>query len=196
MNLKEYLQQHPKKYLIFDLDETLVHLILPWPAYAASLKHDLVKLDGSLYSQWEQKKGKAVELENIYVRAFGETAKKLFIEKRQQFEEGSLERIEHNVPLIPMVRELTAYRCAIWSSNMKKTIKRALTEVGLDALFTQIVSMEDVMQLKREIDGFNLLYDKREAKKDYLFVGDSLADKMAAAGVGIDFFQINYFNRV
>ena len=45
MNLEEYLKKNPKKFLIFDLDETILKLRLPWSEYLEPIKEKLASID-------------------------------------------------------------------------------------------------------------------------------------------------------
>jgi len=48
VNLQDYLTFRHKTHLIFDLDETLVHLIFPWDDWERPIKEELLKVDKSI----------------------------------------------------------------------------------------------------------------------------------------------------
>ncbi|KXK11079.1 MAG: hypothetical protein UZ22_OP11002000461 [Microgenomates bacterium OLB23] len=66
MNLEEYLQLHRKKFLIFDLDKTIVRLKLPWGEYLAPIEDTLNKIDPHILAARKQHFISLSEMQNKY----------------------------------------------------------------------------------------------------------------------------------
>lgn len=192
-SLLDYLNSNQKKNLIFDFDETIVKLILPWERSTYRIKEKLIKLDPKPLEKYKQNKISYSVLQNIYVLKFGEKALKLFIENNLLFESEDLKKYQRNEKIINFIKNAKNYKLSIWSSNMKSTISKILRELGILSKFTKIVSREDVKLLKPYIEGFDKLYSG-DSKSEYLFVGDSWNDREVAEKVGIDFYLEEYFN--
>src|SRR3989344_7011500 len=190
MTLPDYLKTSEKTHLIFDFDETLIKLILPWEKAIEKIRKELASLDETICKDYEQGKIPFSLLQNKYVSLFGKKALDLLIKNEIEFEKNCLEGVIVNKELIDFVKNLSGRELLIWSSNTKPTINKFLRERKVFEKFKKIVSREDVKLLKPEIDGFNLLYDSKVSKKNYLFIGDSKFDRVAAKSAGIDFYFV------
>lgn len=191
--LKKFLSQHPKSQLIFDLDETLVKLILPWDKVHEEIWDQLKKIDESIYEDYQNDRIDLSQLENSYVFKYGQKAKNLIIKSRRDFEVNYLKDVLVNKELVDFVNESKGHTLYIWSSNAKSTIENALKELGIFEKFSKIVSCEDIDFLKPELDGFKKIYKTDIAKEEFLFIGDSQPDREAAQKAGIDFYLEDYF---
>lgn len=191
MNLEEYLKARKKTHLIFDLDETLVRLILPWDKWGKDIEDELRKVDGKILNDYQKEKINLSQLENLYVEKLPQILD-LLIKNAIEFETENLKDIQVNHRLVDFIKNAKGYQLFIWSSNSKSTVKTVLKKVRLDSKF-KITARDDVTFIKPEIDGFNLIWDQKTPKGDYLFVGDSSADEQAAKSAGIDFFKVDYF---
>lgn len=190
MTLSEYLEAHPKKHLIFDFDETLFTLRLPWEVYISELTHKLLELDESLQKFTHAKT--LNDLENEAVRRHGERAKKLRIEFSSEFEREFLKGVdEHREYTSFVVENCTKYECYVWTSNVKATIEPILREHNLLTCFKELVTKSDVSFTKPDPEGFYQIFDQKiDKKEDFLMIGDSQNDMHAAANAGIDFFSV------
>lgn len=192
--LKKYLKSHKKTHLIFDFDETIIKLVLPWDKAISRIKDDLILLDPEPADQYLQNKISFNNLQNSYILKFGDKALKLFIKNNAEFESEDLKDYLRNEKMINFLKELKNYEIAIWSSNMKSTIKKILNELKALKKFSKIVSREDVKLLKPHPEGFDRIKVGNLPMSSYLLIGDSKSDKEAAEKLGIDFYLEDYFN--
>ena len=188
--LSLYLQEHPKKHLIFDFDDTIMTLQLPWHLYAKGIKEILSEIDPELVALHPGSETKHLITEAL--AKHGQKARERINPYRRQFEKNCLQGIIRNDFLISFLMENASnYQFSIWSSNDRHTILPQLRVSHLADLFPQVIGADDVGCTKPSPDGFYLLFDPGQDKKaDFLFVGDSSSDREASGSVGIDFFLI------
>lgn len=190
IKLSLYLQEHPKKHLIFDFDDTLMTLLLPWHIYAKGLKEILSEIDPELVALHPGEETKHLITEAL--TKHGEKARERINPYRRQFEKNCLQGIIRNDFLLSFLAENTRnYQFSIWSSNDRHTILPILQEYQLETLFRKVIGADDVDCTKPSPDGFYLLFDPNAHEKaDFLFIGDSSSDREASRNAGIDFFKI------
>jgi HAD superfamily hydrolase (TIGR01549 family) len=193
-SLQKYLKSSGKTHLLFDFDETIVKLVLPWDEIFDEISKNLTALDKTIYERFKKKEISVNQLGNEYILKFGNKVKKPLIDSQAQFEKESLQGYLKNDAMIDFIKNDTEYKMLIWSSNTKPTVKKVLQGLGLLNKFQTIVSREDVALSKPYIDGFKKLYERRVPKNKYLFIGDSKNDQKAADEIGIDFYLEDYFN--
>lgn len=196
--LQEYLKKHPKKHLIFDFDQTIFTLQLPWDRYVTELTDRLLKLDPSLK---EFSHGKSLnDVENEAVRRHDEVAITVRREYSQEFETTYLQGVEEHKDITEFIRQIgeqaeqsgeQAYNLYLWTSNMRSTIEPILIKHSLIQYFGTLVTKSEVILTKPEPEGFYLLFDaENQRKEDFVMIGDSINDKEAAAAAGIDFYSV------
>lgn len=190
IQLTHYLQEHPKKYLIFDFDDTLMTLRLPWDSYAPGIKSIIGEIDSDLVARYPGSNTKYLIYEALV--KYGPLLRSQITQYRRQFERDCLQGVLRNDGLIAFVQEhAAAYQYSIWSSNDTQTILPQLQASRLDTLFSRVVGAADVNYPKPAPDGFYLLFDTAtQDKADCLFIGDSSSDEKASKNAGIDFFKI------
>lgn len=192
--LEEFLEKNPKKNLIFDFDETICHLILPWNWYIAHLHKLIAQYDLTLIQQWDRD---IAMLENAAVKRYGPELKHKIVDLALDFERGHLKRVDPNPELIAWIqKEHANYVLSIWSSNTSVAIQGAMQSIGLNpGWFKHTLAKDTVTYIKQDPEGFSHIFEPdKEFKKDYLMIGDKEnRDKLAAKNAGIDYFQINYF---
>lgn len=191
MILQDQLNIRKKTHLIFDLDETLLELILPWDLWEKDIEDELRKIDGDILKDYQSGKVNLSQLENLYVKKYPKTLK-LLIRNALKFEAENLKDIRVNQPLINFIKSTQGYKMSIWSSNSRPIVKKVLQKVGILAKFEKLITREDVKFLKPEADGFNKIWDDKIPKSQYLFIGNSEADQEAAHKAQIDFFKISF----
>jgi phosphoglycolate phosphatase-like HAD superfamily hydrolase len=190
MNLQTYLAENPKKHLIFDFDETLFTLLLPWEKYIKELTQKLLDFDPTLA---EFSQGKILnDVENEAVRRWGEPAMQIRRTYSEQFESTFLTGAEEHSELTAFVKDNHKhFECSIWTSNMRTTIMPILQKNALDQCFKKIVTKSDVSFTKPNPEGFESIFDSSTQKKtEYLMIGDSQNDRGAAQNAEIDFFHV------
>lgn len=192
-SLREYLSLHHKTHLIFDFDETIFMLLLPWRNALVYAANDLRNLDKNLYEKYENDIGRLSEMQNKFVKKHGKKAKDIFIENNMRFESEHLQGVDINQELIDFINTATNVSLFVWSSNTRPVIEKVLKEFGIHHKFEKIITRNDVDLLKPSSEGFTLIYDQSIPKSQYLMVGDSMSDEGAAKAAGIDFFRVMYF---
>jgi phosphoglycolate phosphatase-like HAD superfamily hydrolase len=188
-SLRSYLAENPKKCLVFDFDETIFTLELPWETYFAELRRRLYKLDESL----AEIDGIA-QFENEAVRRLGAKARAIRDEYSAFFEREYLSEVIEHQDLTDFIRnERENYTYFLWSSNMSSTIEPELARTKLLPLFAQLICKDSVSLIKPDPEGFAQIFDETNfQRKEYLMIGNSHHDKAAAEAAGIDFFLVEH----
>lgn len=193
MKLEEYLALHPKKYLIFDLDETLARLNIDWSTVRRDIFDFIAAFDEPLTKTVPFISNAGITLSNLAAKKHGkDMAKKIrtFIE---EYELSHYKDYTVNLPLLEFIRSnRQMYTYYLWTSNGRRTIQDFLTKESL-FLFSKMVTQNDVSLIKPEIEGFSLLYIPGTSLSEYIMIGDSKSDENAAKNTGIDFFRVDYF---
>lgn len=192
MQLKEYLAKKNKKYLIFDFDETIAKMEIDWSGWHTGI--------GEVYRQYNpQARSYAADEHsryNGYVDKFGQE----LVKKTQQFNaQYETEMTTGFIPypeLIKFIKKDNQYQKFVYSSNSSQVVIKGLKELGIVDKFKKIVSRDDVTYIKPHPEGFSLLCDREIPHSEYLFIGNSHADKKAARAAGIDFFLVEYFRPI
>jgi len=193
MTLNSYLQKVDKTHLVFDFDETLVKLILPWDNWEDPISDKLIKLQKSIYENYKIEKISLSDLMNQYILKFGKQAKNLVKGNALNFETKYLKDVIPNKELIAFVKHSKNYKMFVWSSNTRPTVEKVLDDYAIWNKFEKVVTGLDVDLIKPYTEGFNQIYDPTIPKERYLIIGDSDRDKKAAKQLGVDFFPVDYF---
>lgn len=196
-HLEKYLKTHHKTHLIFDFDETICWLILPWEHWGDKIKDKLIILDNTIYQNYEQRKISLSALQNRYIAKFPST-RNLFIKNNTWFETTFIKEVIPNSQLVQFIannQNTKKYTFHLWSSNTKKTVTTVLKKHNLSYKFNKIITRNDVALLKPNQEGFTLIKDNNIPLTKYIFIGDSTSDKQAAQALGIDFYKVTYFNQ-
>lgn len=192
MDLKNYLKTGKKTHLIFDLDETLAHIILPWDIWEKDIEEKLKKVDLNILRDYKNHKINLSQLENLYVSKHPQTLD-LMIKNSKKFESENLQDIRINHELVDFIKTSKNYHIFLWTGQHSNTVKTVLKKLGILEKFEKMATRNNVKLLKPETDGFKLIYDGKTEKSKYLFIGNSWYDRKAANAVGIDFYQEDYF---
>ncbi len=183
-----------KTHLIFDLDETIMHLILPWGKVHEGIAAELLKLGPKAYQDYQNARIDLSQLENTLVLKHGQKVKEMLIKSRARFETNYLKDVIPNPELITFIKKTKGYKLYIWSSSSVGVVKKALKKFKIDKCFEKIITGTNVSLLKPEADGFLKIYDPKIPKSKYLFIGDNQNDKKAAQKAGIDYYLTTYFH--
>jgi phosphoglycolate phosphatase-like HAD superfamily hydrolase len=194
MTLEEYLAEHPKKYLIFDLDLTLARIEVDWSGVFQNLFSTVQEIDPSLALRVPESSQEYFSLLNQAAQR-GETAKQRLNIAVEKYEKDYGHGHTPNPILISFIHShKDKYSFAIWSSNSSRVVHEFLQKEHLIDVFKWVIAMEDVAFTKPNPDGFHKIYDRNNSKDDYLMIGDSSSDENATKTAGIDFFKIDYFS--
>ena len=191
--LRLHLKKHPKTHLIFDFDETLFKLLLPWELWMQYVEEKLARIDQNLMKEYKENRLAWPEMQNQYIHRYKDVAKKIIITGNTEFETKHFQGVEVNKELVQFINDATTYVFSLWSSNTKPIIEKVLHEHHLHHIFSHVITRTDLLYLKPHHEGFSLIHDGKTPKEDYLLVGNSQTDKAAAKSAGIDFFLVDYF---
>jgi len=196
ISLETYLRNNPKKYLIFDLDETLALLHINWNTIRQGVFKIVSRYDEQLVHSMVDEHFVTIYLANKAVSKYGKKIKEEITAFWSDYEKNNYSGYTPNTELIKSVISLDSrYKKYIWTTNTLYPINDFLKKEGITSQFEKIISHEKVLRLKPEADGFAEIYVPRTPLADYLMIGDSINDEGAAKNVGIEFFKIDYFAR-
>lgn len=190
--LTEYLKRREKKHIIVDFDETLGLIHASWDIWKKELRARLKRIDEELIAKYEN--GSTILLLNDFVARYGSRARNIILPYIAYYESNFIEKITLNDEFVYFIKDAyLRYDFYIWSSNTGNTIRKFLKANRLTQLFKKIVSRDKVMLTKPHPEGFSHIFNKDKHKhKDFLLVGDSLFDEMAARTIGIDYFKLKF----
>lgn len=197
MKLEEYLKLHPKKYLIFDLDETLALLHMNWSTITQDI-FDLVEaFDVSLVKESLRERFAAIYLTNRAIQKHGKIALDKIHAFVDEYERVNYSGYTPNKELIEFIKSdrNKFYLLSIWTTNTTRIVQDFLLKEELTNRFSKIITHDILTQLKPEKEGFTFIHIPNTPLSDYLLIGDSINDEGAAKNAGIDFFKIDYFAR-
>ncbi|MGB4800319.1 MAG: HAD family hydrolase [Candidatus Saccharimonadales bacterium] len=180
-------------HVIFDLDETLTRLDLPWDRWIHMIESRLSPPAAASFAQSIRKPSAAWgKLLNEHTERYEEFLPVL-LEQSERFESAYFGHTPYH-ELIQAVHILAGEGRVLyaWSANMRSTIERAMVELGIRQYFTKIVAREDVRFTKPHPEGWQLLADATPRER-FLFVGDSSNDELAAKALGITYYAIQFF---
>lgn len=201
--LEQYIILKKKTNLIFDLDETICWLLLPWDKWDEKIAPFLQKKNRHIYKKYRLGRINLSDMQNKYVKLYP-NIKKSFVTHNRKFERDYLDGIIPNQPLIKFIKKAyhsKKYNLYLWSSNTSLTVTSILDKYGLSNKFNDIITRDSVLLLKPEIEGFEYLSSKSNSKmkknylSSFLFIGDSSSDEEAAKKAKISFFKIDYFSQ-
>jgi len=191
-NLKKFLKENKKKYLIFDFDETIVNLHFDLDPLRDMMRKEIKKFAPELIKKYPS--GSTFKLHFEAIASYGSYARKIILDIADKYEQQYDRNVTVNEELCSFIKSnVDEYRMYIWSINTQRTIQKYLQRIKLKKCFDRIIARDDVDFIKYFPDGFYLLFDPRSQKRgDYLLIGDSdKSDKGAAENCGIDFFKVD-----
>jgi len=129
---------------------------------------------------------------NDLVRVEGEVARREINQKIRDAEMNHLHGYTPNPHCIAFLKSLpqSSHRF-IWTSNALDTATKALVDNDLMKYFEKIVARDNVPYTKPDPSGFELIFDLKVPKSQYVMIGDSDNDESAAREAGIDFIHVD-----
>jgi len=193
IKLEDYLKKNKKTYIIFDFDETVAELLLPWDEWYERITSIMRVHEPGLLEHYRFGEEPIALLENRFIEKMGIKGAALLNEYTREFEIARLKGVRWNEELVNFIlREKKKYEIYIWSSNTQESVKKALNERNLASAFRKIVTRDMVRYIKPNPDGFKLIDDGKTSIDRYLFVGDSSNDELAAKALGMDYFKVSF----
>ncbi|MFA5187715.1 MAG: HAD family hydrolase [Patescibacteria group bacterium] len=177
------------RLVIFDFDDTLLHLDVDWKAVKADivkLAHDAgVKVDESqnlvhMGNRLSAHHGLKAGVDGVYLKH------ELICAKSRSYKPF--------MPMLAIARELKSkgMRLGIASGNHTDSIKRILSDLGMLDAFDIICGRDATPRSKPAPDQLLLIMEKTGVKNgDVIFVGDSMHDQLSAKAAGIFLFLVH-----
>lgn len=191
--LEDYLKKNKKTHIIFDFDETILEVLLPWDEWLNEVKRIGNEYDKDVWTDFDKGEVPSSIPQNRLFKKFGSEVRGRINNYTENFEVSRLEGVRKNDELIEFIKtNADNYIFSMWSSNSAKAIDRVLKDESLDICFKQIVSRDEVDYLKPDPDGFKLIDDGHTDIANYLFIGDSVNDEGAAKALGRDYFEVSF----
>lgn len=191
--LEDYLKKNKKTHIIFDLDETILELLLPWQEWMIEIKRIGNEYDKNVWSDFDKGLVQAAVPQNVLFKKIGNEVRDRINDYTETFEVSRLTGVRKHVELIEFIKANAGnYVFTMWSANTRKVINKVLEEARIYKCFKLIVSRGDVDYLKPNPDGFKLIDDGKTSIDQYLFVGDSSNDEGAAKALGMDYFEVSF----
>lgn len=176
------------KLVIFDFDDTLLHLGVDWDA----VRKDVIEL--------AERHGIQLDTNQHLILISNSVASKPLLKKDVDsiFEKHENECIvkksyEAFPEMVELVKALKTkgFMLGIVSGNCNTTIKHILSELGPLNLFDIICGRDCTGKNKPDPTQIRHVMEKLKVKKqETIFVGNSRFDELAAAAAGVSYFRI------
>jgi phosphoglycolate phosphatase len=176
------------KLVIFDLDDTLIHLDVDWAKVKAEVL-ELARAQGVELDPAEH----LIRMSNL-VSARPDLKPKVD-EIYRKNEAGCVLRKSYTIypDMISLVRELKnkEFKLAIASGNHSRSIEDILRQMNLSEHFVAVIGRDRAKRGKPFPDQITAIIQKTKiARKNALFIGDSANDRETAKVAGVSFFKV------
>jgi HAD superfamily hydrolase (TIGR01549 family) len=182
-----------KKYLVFDFDGTIGDLIIDWSRSRESIIELTKKLTGENDLIIE---GNPYVFESKIIKKIGKKAAEAYIDLSRSFEKKNYSGHQPNMRIVNFIIDnRDKYKFFLFTSNHSETINPVLEDLGIIDVFYKIITRDSVVHPKPDPDGFSQIIDSNVDKKEYLMIGDTSNDELAAKNAGIDFIHVVDFEQ-
>jgi len=166
------------KLIIFDMDDTLLHLEVEWD----KVKKELIQLAESKGIKTE--KDKYIMKLTLDLSISNPELKKQVDEIYRRYEAECTKKKKYYVfeGMIQLIKDLKKknHLIAICSGNNSETIKEAFSDIGALENIDYVAGLNSVSKGKPDPEPINLILEKLNVKKeDTLFIGNSVWDEIA-----------------
>ncbi len=191
-DLSRLIQTRGYTRLIFDMDCTITQIQLPWGTFRENVAQQLsADTAASFTAAFRDPSISWGSMHNSHVDTDPDFHA-IMAKKSQEFEHQYSDHQPYR-ELVDMIKSLPPnISCIIWSSNTRDGLIRILKELGLSERIERIVSRDEVRYIKPNPEGWKLI-DNGTPREKYLFIGDSINDRLVAEAIGIEYFKIGYF---
>ncbi len=174
--------------VIFDLDGTIVDLDLNW-SYWKKVIHTKILAYEPGYDL--SNISKYAPVLNSLSEKYGPKFSDELIEFIKEFEQNHLSGYTAKTDIVNTISNLSNINVYIWTSNTHSTTERVLSDLGIRRKIRQIVARDHVKKIKPDPEGFHLIQAAENLPADqFLLIGDSDYDRLAAANAGIGFMHV------
>lgn len=193
MNLSafvSYLRRRNKTDVIFDFDETLVHLLVDWSRWS----HRLYKLFHTTDPHLQALNPNEQQIQNEFIKKYGEEMRDRIVQINYEAERDDMRGYNLLSPQFSWLPELKSeFTLHLWTSNDKRTIIPLMQKLHIDHYFKTVTTRNDVYCIKPEMDGFIKINAEQKSLESFIMIGDSTSDSGAAKNAGIDFLHVSEF---
>lgn len=183
------------KVIIFDFDQTLFTLDLPWHEYLEKTYQILAQYDQALLEKMERSSSN-YEIINAFTDKYGSEPRDKCVEYGQEFEVEQLQGVTIHQELVDwLTANAVHHKMYVWSSNCTPVIEKILNDQGLIDHFEYLITRDSVLKTKPDAEGFaryvlpNL--SEQFSTQDCVMVGDSASDQAAAAAAQIEYLKVD-----
>ncbi len=191
MNLSafvSYLHTHNKTDVIFDFDETLVHLLVDWSRWS----HRLYELFHSKDPQLQALNPNEQQIQNAFRKKYGDELRDRIVQINYEAERNDMHGYNILSPQFDWLSELkNKFTLYLWTSNDNRTIIPLMQKLTIDQYFKTVITGNDVYCIKPEIDGFRKINTEQKSLESFIMIGDSTSDSGVAKNAGIDFIHVS-----
>lgn len=192
--LMSAVEQGGYRAVIFDLDETLARVEIPWAEWNRWLVEDfpdddLKPLFRDAFARERYVPGAVLNQQLARVDMAEFIAKATAYEAEHYKGYTPYERL---AALMPDLRR-AGLQLYLWTNNTRPTAERILEEMGIAEYFQGLVTRTEVEYTKPSPDGWRHIHDDSRPLHEYLFVGDGDNDRLVAEAIKITFFYIGHF---
>jgi HAD superfamily hydrolase (TIGR01509 family) len=182
-----HIKNTNKKIIIFDFDDTICHLNIDWEEWDKEVGLLLQKYDPHV-----SLKGGYMHdnLMNTFLETYGDEFRKEWKTLSNQFEKDFAKGCEPLNQIVMLIKQLEDLELWIWSSNSEEVIRRYLRELGIENKFSTFITRDNVDYIKPSADGFQKFKRFDLSEKDYLMIGNSKNDTLAAEKAGIEYVDV------
>jgi HAD superfamily hydrolase (TIGR01549 family) len=188
--LKALLSQ--KSYVVFDFDKTIAQMEIDWSGWYPGIAEVYGRFEPTIRFEYGVSPH---SFHNDLVEKYGKALAKAVNEFNEAYEQRYLRGFTPHQELVDLIGSLEVHTLYVYSSNSKPTVLTGLKELGIIDRFATIITRNDVSRVKPHPEGFSLIPELSLGSELFLMVGDSEADRAAAAAAGIDFLETDYFSK-
>lgn len=182
------------KLLLFDFDDTLLHLNVDWLSFENEL-YSSFNVNGEVIS----KLSSFTLPQKLNYFSVDASSWKKSISIQEKYESNCL-KSKNYIPFPPMLSFLSlakskGFSIAIVSANLSTTINLILSDLGLSSSVDLVVARDTCKKTKPDKEPIvfalkTLNFDKSES----LFIGDSINDSLASNSAGVSFYCVDTKN--
>jgi len=176
-----------KTRLIFDFDDTIGLILIDWNGWRRGVGDIIRSFDPSF--DIDLKGGRMGLRQNDFFTTYGKACRDKILAFSEEYELRHATGFRPDPNILKVIHDTTDKKMYVWSSNSRKIIERYLGELQIWHRFERIVSKDDVFFIKPHTEGFSLIHDGSHLN-DYVFFGDSDADKGVAKNLGITYIDV------